>query len=142
MEKYVQYIVLNRGLKMSRGKIAAQAAHAAMAPFTHMMRQTAKLYDTGYNVSWFIPKDMFDNWINESFTKIVLAVDSEDEMNEVINNAIAADMKENSDYFVIRDNCLTELTPDETGTRMTAIGFKPMIKEKLKGVTDHLPLFR
>ena len=51
-------------------------------------------------------------------------------------------MIEDIDFFCIRDNCLTELTPDETGTRWTCIGFKPMDSEKIDKVTKKLQLFK
>ena len=43
----------------------------------------------------------------------------------------ALGMKEGEDYFLIRDNCYTELTPEEVdengvGRTLTCIGFRPM----------------
>ena len=51
-------------------------------------------------------------------------------------------MIENIDFFCIRDACLTELTPDETGTRWTCIGFKPMDAERIDPITKRLQLFK
>ena len=37
--------------------------------------------------------------------------------------------KEGEDFWLIRDNCHTELEPEEDGRTLTVIGFKPMNSE-------------
>lgn len=142
-DKFVQYIVMNRGLKMSRGKLMAQASHASMAFLSSALKKAA-FYpnedDTVY-CDIAIAKDLWDGWFEDAFTKVVLAVDSESQLLGIVKQAEENGLKENRDFFIVRDNCLTELTPDETGTRITGIGFRPMQKLKMKPVVGHLPLF-
>ena len=38
-------------------------------------------------------------------------------------------MKEGEDFWLIKDNCHTELEPEEDGRTLTVIGFKPMDSE-------------
>ena len=49
---------------------------------------------------------------------------------------------EGLDFFCIRDACHTELTPDETGSRWTCVGFSPMDMDTIAPVTGQLPLYR
>lgn len=78
--------------------------------------------------------DLFDNWINGSFTKIVLQAHNRNQLLKAIELAKANNMQEGIDFFLIKDNCYTELTPEETdengiGRTLTCIGFKPMNSE-------------
>ena len=150
-DNWKQYIIVNRGLKMSRGKLMAQASHAAMAWLINMCRDAVWVNTDlqGVNCDLWFPMDLWENWIKGAFTKIVLAVDSEEELNKLIQTLEENDFKQpdnknynhNCDFFVIRDNCLTELTPDETGTRMTCIGFKPSNDKQLQKILKQYPLF-
>jgi PTH2 family peptidyl-tRNA hydrolase len=63
-------------------------------------------------------------------------------MQKIVEKAKGAGMVEGREFFCIRDACLTELTPDETGTRWTCIGFAPMDAEKIDSVTGKLQLYR
>lgn len=145
---YRQYIIMNRGLKMSRGKLMAQAAHVSMAFLTQALQRTAGPFWMDDNLVGFddlvMSKDLFNNWIAGEFGKVVLVVDSEEELEAIINKAKEVGFVENYDFFPIRDNCHTELTPDETGTRLTCVGFAPMEKDTpaLQEVVGKLPLFR
>lgn len=38
-------------------------------------------------------------------------------------------MVEGKDFWLIRDNCHTELEPEEDGRTLTVIGFRPMDSE-------------
>lgn len=152
MSKFKQYIIVNRGLKMSRGKLMAQASHASMAWIMYKIKEQAR-YNTdgeGVNCDLWFPINIWENWIDGAFTKVVLCVDSEEELNDIINKLDNAGFIQASesihktpepDFFVIRDNCLTELTPDETGTRMTCIGFKPTDDKGLQDILSKYKLF-
>lgn len=148
-----QVIVVNKGLNMSKGKMAAQVSHASMAFLTKKIlldkRQmfTHPVFDQDTNKQSGVVYDMFlDNevleWMQSSFTKVILEVKNENGLEKIINKAKENGMVEDIDFFCIRDNCLTELTPDETGTRWTCIGFKPMDSEKIDKVTKRLQLFK
>ena len=95
-----------------------------------------------YETSFQIDKDLYEQWMGGLFTKVILEAKNENQMNKIIEKAKEANMIENEDFFCIRDACLTELTPDETGTRWTCIGFKPMDASVIDPVTKRLQLFK
>ncbi len=95
-----------------------------------------------YETSFDIDKDLYEQWMSGLFTKVILEAKNEKQMIKIIEKAKEAGMIENEDFFCIRDACLTELTPDETGTRWTCIGFKPMDSEKIDPITKRLQLFK
>lgn len=91
--------------------------------------------------------DLWDEWINGSFTKVVLQVRNLGQMMKVIESAKAAGMTEGRDFFIIRDNCRTELNPEETdvngiGRTITCLGFTPMPAEKIDAITGKLNMYR
>lgn len=147
-----QVIVVNKGLNMSKGKMSAQVAHAAMAFMTNRFmdencRDKHPVYDQdsnlriGYVLTIPIDEDVND-WIMNSFAKVVLEVKNENGLEKVVEKAKENGMVEGVDFFCIRDNCRTELEPDDTGTRFTCIGFKPMEDNKIDPVTKKLQLFK
>lgn len=95
-----------------------------------------------YETNMVVDNDIYEQWMGGVFTKVILSAKNENEMNKVVQKAIDAGMVEGVDFFCIRDACLTELTPDETGTRWTCIGFAPMDAEKIDVVTKRLQLFK
>ena len=95
-----------------------------------------------YMVEMRVDADLYEQWMGGSFTKVILEAKNEEHMKKIVNKAIEAGMIENEDFFCIRDNCLTELTPDETGTRWTCIGFRPMSSEQIDVVTKRLQLYK
>ena len=143
-----QVIVVNKGLNMSPGKLAAQVAHASEAfllkQFLIGTGDKHSKYDmltkqlTGYVLQVPVDIDTFE-WITYSYTKVVLEVNSEAELEKVVNKAIKAGMKEDIDYFKIIDNGYTEFNNHKT---WTCIGFKPMKSEDIDKVTKRLRLFR
>ena len=148
-----QVIVVNKGLDMSKGKMAAQVSHASMAfmskpilndkrgMFTHPVFDQDTGSQSGVLYDLFLDNDSFE-WMKNSFTKVILEVKSEEALNNVLEKAKREGFVEDRDFCCIRDNCRTELTPDETGTRFTCIGFKPMQSEKIDKVTSKLQLFK
>ena len=49
---------------------------------------------------------------------------------------------EGKDYFLIRDNCLTELEPeDEDGRTLTCIGFVPMDNSIVEQISKKFHLY-
>ena len=64
-DELVMYIIINDDLKMSKGKIAAQAAHVAVKA---TLNATSKLCTDLY--------PQFKEWILGSYTKIVLKADT------------------------------------------------------------------
>ena len=95
-----------------------------------------------YETSFSIDKDLYEQWMGGLFTKVILSAKNENQMIKIVEKAKEEGLIENEDFFCIRDACLTELTPDETGTRWTCIGFKPMDAEKIDPITKKLQLFK
>lgn len=142
--KICQYIVVDKKLDMSPGKLCAQVSHASMAFLTNMMRKNMERSADGAEVicTTEVPSDIWDGWIDGVFTKVVLAAKGRNALDKIVEKAKENGLVEGEDFFCIRDNCLTELTPDETGTCFTCIGFKPMPKDELAPVVGKLQLYR
>ena len=139
-QEYRQIIIVRKDLGMSPGKLAAQAAHASMAFLTtDIVRNSHPDGKGGYACRMSIDGELFDNWISGIFTKIVLGAKNRNHIGKAISIAEELGMQEGTDFFVIRDACLTELSPEEydengNGWTVTCVGFKPMAKE------DTLPI--
>lgn len=130
-----QLIIVRKDLEMSPGKMAAQVSHASMAFLTTLMQRPQGLTvdgeGTGYHMLIDIDRKVYDEWIKGIFTKVVCRAKNRNDLLKVITVAESLGLKENEDYFLIKDCCLTELTPEETdengvGRVLTCIGFKPM----------------
>ena len=98
--------------------------------------------DHYYKTNFIVDKGLYEEWMGGIFTKVILSAKNEAQMKKVVEKAIECGMVEDEDFFCIRDACLTELTPDETGTRWTCIGFSPMESDKIDVVTKRLQLFK
>lgn len=119
-----------KGAKLHAGKLIAQGAHASMAWLTTRLRDYLKSKD---------PEDLSLSleeleWIQGDFTKVVLKVNSCDEMFTIRDNA----MRKGIEAHLIVDKGLTEfggvLTP-------TCIGIGPDKSELIDPITGHLSLF-
>ena len=128
-----QVLVIRKDLNMRKGKIASQAAHASMAVFTNMMQPNIE----GGNRTirhFTVPTDGFINhWLNNSFTKICVSVDSEEELMEVYNKAKEKEIP----CSLIEDNGTTEFGGVKTKT-CVAIG--PWDVTMINEITGHLKL--
>lgn len=83
-----QVIIARKDLRMPKGKLAAQVAHASMAPLLDTIWHVCKLDDFDYvpTEDTIIGRVMAE-WLNNSFTKIVLEVDSLDQLEYYHNLA-------------------------------------------------------
>lgn len=95
-----------------------------------------------YECHMTIDRDLYEQWMGGIFTKVILEAKNEAQMQKIVEKAKEAGMVEGREFFCIRDACLTELIPDETGTRWTCIGFAPMEAEKIDIVTKKLQLYK
>ena len=114
MTEYKQCIIIREDLKLSRGKLAVQVAHAAVS--------AAEQADSSDRRAW---KDGGQK-------KIVLQVKDLSEMYELKMDAEAAGLP----VSLITDAGLTEIPP---GT-VTALGIGPGRSDKLDAVTGELRL--
>lgn len=123
---YKQIIIARKDLKMSSGKLAAQVSHGSIAFLSCFIRDNADL--DGHIDAWF-DEDILHNWINGEFTKCVLQAKNKNQLLKAKTMAEELGMIEGKDFWLIKDNCRTELEPEEDGRTLTVIGFKPMDSE-------------
>ena len=77
------------------------------------------------------PVDVYENWLNDIWTKTVCEAKNKGHLLKAVLMAEELGLKENQDFFLIRDRCLTELEPEEIdengiGRTLTCIGFRPL----------------
>jgi PTH2 family peptidyl-tRNA hydrolase len=116
--EYKQAIILRADLKMSCGKAAVQASHAAVSASEKAKKE---------HTSWW------RKWMDEGQRKITLKVGSEEELLELEQKAAKARLPS----ALIADRGLTELAP---GT-VTALGIGPAPAGLLDKITGSLPLY-
>lgn len=140
---YKQIIIARKDLGMSPGKLAAQVSHASMAFLTNAIKKnvTART-ETQILCSLPFDKDLFDGWINGSFTKIILEARNKYQLEKAVMIAKEIGLEEGKDFFQIRDNCLTELEPeDNDGRTLTCIGFRPLDSEVANKISKKFHLW-
>lgn len=115
--EFKQVIVVRKDLRMGIGKIASQVGHAAVLG----VERSRKL-----NKSWL------RNWLNEGQPKIVVRVNSLNELLQVQSDA----EKLMIPLVVIQDRGLTQIP---TGT-VTCIGIGPAPSDIIDEVTSELKL--
>ena len=100
-----------------------------------------------YIKGFTIDEGLYENWINGIFTKVVLRAKNRNHLMKVVEAAEALGLKENEDFWLIKDCCLTELEPEETdengvGRTLTCIGFKPMDSEIIDQIGKKYQLYQ
>lgn len=127
---YKQLIIVRRDLNMSPGKLAAQVSHASMAFLTTMIQDSWPIRSGDfYEINFRMDKDLYDQWVNEAFTKVVCGARNKNKLEKAIAKAQELGMIEGVDYFPIVDACRTELTPESEAGTLTCVGFRPMDSE-------------
>lgn len=130
-----QVLVVRTDLKMSRGKSGSQCGHGATKGFFDRgtFIETPGL-ETPYELRIPCTRQMYE-WVNGIFTKVCVAVASEEDMLEIKAKAEAAGIM----TALIEDNGLTCFHGEKTST-VLALG--PDDPEILDPITGHLPLYR
>lgn len=128
---YKQIIIARKDLEMSSGKLAAQCCHASVAFLTAEIRRKARHAQECYEVNMAFGEGIYEDWIAGEFTKCILQARNQTQLLKAAEYAGELGLEENVDYFLIRDNCHTELSPEEydergVGRTLTCIGFRPM----------------
>jgi len=109
-----QVIIIRADLKMGKGKLAAESAHASLAAFLKAKEEDRR------------------EWIESGMKKIVLKVGSEKELVSVFQKL----KKEKLPAELIADRGLTQISP---GTK-TAVGCGPIEEKKIDRITGKMKL--
>lgn len=110
---YKQVIIVRSDLKIGKGKMIAQALHAAMGSLS------------------LLKNEIVERWEDEGAKKVVLKSNL-DELKEIERKL----KKRNIPYFIVRDAGLTQLKP---GT-ITALGIGPVEENIIDRITGKLKL--
>ena len=146
---YKQIIIVRKDLNMSPGKLAAQVSHGSMAFLTWMIRNKATYseadcfdsYDKIYTANLTFDKELYEQWIDGEFTKCVLQAKNKNQLLKAKTMAEDLGMIEGKDFWLIKDNCHTELEPEEDGRTLTCIGFRPMDSETIDKIGKKYHLY-
>ena len=131
-----QVIVVRTDLKMSVGKIGSQVAHASLAVLTHRLQLGGYYpYDERESIDPQPYDDAMTFWLHNSFTKICLAIDSEQDLLDLYAKAEAAGLPRSK----IEDNGATVFHGVKT---LTCCAFGPCPVDVLDELTGHLKLLR
>lgn len=130
-----QVIVIRTDLNMRKGKMCAQAAHASLSIFTQMMVcNTFGEKDELLQYSFHVPVEgEIENWLNNSFKKIVVGIDSEKGLLDLYSQAREADLP----CVIITDSGLTEFNNVPT---TTCIAIGPAQDTRINIITGRLKL--
>lgn len=130
-----QVIVLRKDLNMRKGKMVAQGAHASMKVFFDRMSEVEEPpYGAGQSATFEIKvTSAMSEWMNGSFAKICVSVNSEQELLDVFNKARAAGIP----CSLIQDAGRTEFGGVPT---FTAVAVGPDTLAKIDPITGLLPL--
>lgn len=150
-----QLIIARKDLQMSPGKLAAQVSHASMAFLTNMIRhgEIKKIIShenenvEAYNIRITMRPDIYEDWMCGIFTKTVCEAKNRNQLIKAVTVAEEMGLKEGTDFFLIKDNCLTELEPEEIGEdgigrTLTCIGFRPLSEDIAHQISRKYQLYR
>jgi len=115
--RYKLVIVFRSDLKLSKGKIAAQAGHAAVSAAEEARKRH---------------REWWEDWLYEGQRKIAVKVKSEKELKKLEEQANELGLP----CALIFDRGLTEIPPDT----VTCLGIGPAPSEKVDKLTGKLPL--
>lgn len=125
MEDYKQIIVIRKDLNMRKGKMVAQGSHASMAAILNLGTSTSD--------GFVIPNDpRVVPWLTGIFKKIVVGVNSEEELLRLSRLAKGAGLI----TALILDSGLTEFKEPT----YTAVAIGPDTAAKLQPITGNLIL--
>lgn len=150
-----QLIIARKDLQMSPGKLAAQVSHASLAFITTQFRDRENVIEVcaegagtlRYEAGICFDKETYEDWICGVFTKTVCEAKNRNQLMKAVTIAEELGLVEGEDYFLIKDCCLTELTPEEVddngvGRVLTCVGFKPLPDDIAHKISKKFQLYK
>jgi PTH2 family peptidyl-tRNA hydrolase len=132
-----QVIVMRKDLNMRKGKMIAQGAHASMKVILDMMEVSVHQGSPGQQLITYSltgrESSPLIKWLEGSFAKICVSVDSEAELLDTYKKAQEANLP----VALITDSGLTEFNGVPTNT---CIAIGPGNREDIDKITGHLKL--
>lgn len=129
-----QVIVIRNDLNMRKGKMCAQSSHASMSFLTKNLVYSGKMGNISQVMVLSLEHEYeVIHWLDNSFRKICLYVNSEQELIDLHDKAIEAGLVSH----LVEDNGATEFNGVKT---KTCIAIGPHEDSRFIGLTDHLPL--
>jgi PTH2 family peptidyl-tRNA hydrolase len=129
-----QVIVVRKDLNMRKGKLVAQAAHASMKvildKMLKMKNELSKVHEWWLRFGYESP---LSEWLNGSFTKTVVYVNSEQELLDIYAQAKIEELP----CSLIQDSGFTEFHGVPT---YTAVAIGPHWSNEIDKITGGLPL--
>lgn len=103
--------------------------------------------DYTFHCEMDVDKELYEGWLGGIFTKVVCEAKNYNALMKAVHIANELGLQENKDYFLIKDCCLTELTPEEydengVGRTLTCIGFRPLLDDIASQISKKFQLYR
>ncbi|WP_336770343.1 aminoacyl-tRNA hydrolase [Bacillus bombysepticus] len=114
-------IVMRKDLNMTKGKYVAQGSHASMGNVLAIQRNNNDRH-----------KEILNKWLEDSFVKVCVYVNSLEELHEIYHIAVDNDESVN----LITDNGLTMFNGIKTDTCLSILGYRKDVDK----ITGHLKL--
>jgi PTH2 family peptidyl-tRNA hydrolase len=126
-----QVIVMRKDLNMRKGKMCAQAAHASLGILLDQMTQYCNSSNDKFNLYQlvFLKEDGFSEWHSSGQKKIVVGVDSHEELIDIYYKAREASLRVN----LVTDKGLTEFKGIPTDTCLAIGPADSTIIDKITG---------
>ena len=156
-----QLIIARKDLNMSPGKLAAPCCHASIAFITSQLRDKSHVTEfafgtiddpddavvAGYDAELYFDKETYEDWIRGIFTKTICEAKNKNQLLKAVTIAQELGLREDEDYFLIKDTCLTELEPEEVdengvGRVLTCIGFRPLEDNMAHTISKKFQLYK
>lgn len=137
------------------GELARQTRDAGRDSFTYRTHEVGgrTIYELceneveKYNCTFSLEKDVYEQWFAGIFTKTICEAKNRNQLMKAITMAEELELIQGEDFFLIKDNCLTELEPEEVdengvGRVLTCIGFRPLPDEVAHQISRKYQLYR
>ena len=125
-----QVILVRKDLEMSNGKFGAMCAHASLGALFKCGLKNDEMVHIDLRTG-----DAVEQWLNGNFTKVILAVKSEEQLLKYFNQVDDLGLP----CSLITDAGLTVFNGVPTHT---AVGIGPVFPEEINHITKRLQLYK